>query len=384
MVSEQFGYDLVEKLGRADRATTASSSTRTRTRRRAGFEQRHPRLHQPVDASNAKAYYDTAPLRRPGRGDRHADPALRARRRHLGLDAVVGPVDGALSRAAGGPLVPAGTSTSDDGPRPRPRRAGRDAGRTVAEEVWPGTSVTGGRRPRRSCAIPKSASRKPSRGTRRGMRRTNTVPRTRASEPVTGRGPPEPCGCRGGRRRAARSRCRCRPRRAPHRRRRCVNQTSSGRSAMRCATSRATAPSSDNAGRLRRRVCVSVNRGGSGRGFSTAQARSLSRTATRGTGLARSGESGYSLLLWWERARQFGHTFGPCSSAGPTRPAYQGPSGIRVDAHPVRPRNRPRRRAALGAGIQLCPYGSMSCCMTKRIRCGRESLFVAKNSTLSR
>ena len=48
-----------------------------------------------------------------------------------------------------------------------------------------------------------------------------------------------------------------------------VNQTSSGRPATRCATSRATAPSSHDAEPTPTTVCRSVNRAGSGGGGSS-------------------------------------------------------------------------------------------------------------------
>ena len=100
MVSEQFGYDLVGEVGRADEQQRRVHPREPGHHRRTGLEQRHPRLHQPVDGQRQGLLRHGA-LRRPGGGHRHADQALRARRRHLGLDAVVGPVDGALSRVVG-------------------------------------------------------------------------------------------------------------------------------------------------------------------------------------------------------------------------------------------------------------------------------------------
>ena len=115
MVSEQFDYDLVEKWAvrmsnngefiHANPDTTGVQGSSNVT---------HGCINLSTD--NAKAYYDTAHLRRPGGGHRHAGQARRARRRHLGLDALLGPVDGALGRCSRAPpgcrSGPAGTGRS--------------------------------------------------------------------------------------------------------------------------------------------------------------------------------------------------------------------------------------------------------------------------------
>ena len=136
MVSQQFDYDLVEKWAvrmsnngefiHANPDTTGVQGSSNVT---------HGCINLSTD--NAKAYYDTAHLRRPGGGHRHAGQARVARRRHLGLDAVVGPVEGPLSPRERPPGVPSGPggygpvmSTPDDGPR-------SDLGEQVATRAEP-------------------------------------------------------------------------------------------------------------------------------------------------------------------------------------------------------------------------------------------------------
>ena len=105
MVSQRYGYDVVEKWAvrisnngefiHANPASAAAQGSANVT---------HGCVNLSLDS--AKAYYDIAQYGDPVEVTGTPVAARRPRRRHLGLDAVVGPVEEALSALSGTPGSP--------------------------------------------------------------------------------------------------------------------------------------------------------------------------------------------------------------------------------------------------------------------------------------
>ena len=95
MVSERYDYDLVYEVGRADQQQRRVHPRQPGLDGGPGLVQRHPRLRQPV-ADRRQGVLRHRALRRPGGGHRHPGRAVRAGRRHLGLDVELGAVEPAV------------------------------------------------------------------------------------------------------------------------------------------------------------------------------------------------------------------------------------------------------------------------------------------------